>query len=328
MATESIVYVDPDAGGSGTGVDYTNAYTSLQVAQKAKAKNLTISDEIYIFLCRSSGGTADTTSVLIDSSWICDSTRYVVFRADNSDKAKKTGWNTSKYRLEVTDDECFNIISYTSIIYLRLEYLQYRRKRISVSWQSALDIAGGAAGSELRINSCFCSCEHNQVNGIRLRDADYSVYIYNTIISGTFNLALSTTASSMYLYNAIIEGAVTGVDISAGVTAELKNSAIFNNGNDINDGATSTIDYNATDDGDGTHVIAPLDSDWANEFSDYANGDFTLIAGGNCEDGGTDNPGSGLYTTDIDGDNYTTPWSVGVDEYLAVVLSFVQVIII
>ena len=48
----------------------------------------------------------------------------------------------------------------------------------------------------------------------------------------------------------------------------------------------STIDYCASDDGDGTNAVSPSGSDWANEFVDYANGDFTLLYTGNLYDAG------------------------------------------
>ena len=78
-------------------------------------------------------------------------------------------------------------------------------------------------------------------------------------------------------------------------------------------GGGTTVDYCASDDGDGTNAVAPSGANWANEFSNAAGGDFTLVAGGNCEGGGTDDPGSGLYSNDMDGDAYTSPWSIGVD---------------
>ena len=54
-----------------------------------------------------------------------------------------------------------------------------------------------------------------------------------------------------------------------------------------------------------------LDIDWTKELTDPDNGDFHLVAGGNCIGNGLVDPGIGLYSDDITETSRTTPWSIG-----------------
>lgn len=112
-------YVDPDAGGAGTGVDWANAYTSLEAWNNAQATDLTVDEDTHICNCRALSGTADSAYVEMDA-WTCNATYYVKIVGDNTSGKR----NTSAYRLEMDEDwnaafQCNNCD------YLVLENLQF-----------------------------------------------------------------------------------------------------------------------------------------------------------------------------------------------------------
>ena len=169
--------------------------------------------------------------------------------------------------------------------YVRTNYERHR----------GIDIGNGVGdGNKIYNTIVFASTEDSNTHwGINIDD---STDVYNCVVRGPYDIGIRGSEA-------------------VGDTVNVKNCAVFNCTDDISDGGagTFTIDYNASDDGDGTNAVSPSGADWANEYAGYATGNFTLTAGGNCEGGGTDDPGSGLYSTDIDGDSYTSTWSIGVD---------------
>ena len=69
--------------------------------------------------------------------------------------------------------------------------------------------------------------------------------------------------------------------MASGAACTIRNRAIFGCDDDISDAASSTIDYCATDDGDGTNSVdispgGTEATDWNAAFTDYANGDFSV----------------------------------------------------
>lgn len=319
MASTVTVYVDPDASGAGNGTSWANAYTSLDTAQDTEAKDLTSSDEIYVFLCRSSGGTADTVRVDLDTAWKCDTTRYIVFRANDGDQAIKTGWSATRYRLSVTDDYALVMANYGSNAHvLYIGGLQIESVYSSSTYKDAISSGAAVYGSYLNINQTRIRVNNNTYRGIRVSDADLTLDVLCTIVHGTSYRGISVNNNVTQIYNCCVTDAYyDGIHIEADATATVKNCAVFNNADDFDDAAASTIDYCASDDGDGTNAVAAFDGDWDNEFNDPTNGDFTLLNSGNCYQGGTDNPGAGLYTVDIEDDAFATPWDIGVDAYVA-----------
>jgi len=166
--------------------------------------------------------------------------------------------------------------------------------------------------------------------GIAWADAGSTVTIYNTVVSGFISASSPADtdfygcflySGTCYLYNCTLYGNSVGIEAGpfAGVDVTVTN-IISGNANDdfVCTLGTITIDYCASDDGDGTNPVAPSGGNWANEFVNAAGGNFALKAGGNCVNGGTDNPGSGLYLDDIIGTTRVTPWDIGAFEIAGV----------
>lgn len=87
------------------------------------------------------------------------------------------------------------------------------------------------------------------------------------------------------IYNNVVYNCVNyGVFISNDATATIKNNAVLDCGDDFFISGASTLDYNASDDGDGTNAVTP--ADWGDVFTDYPNFDFTLKTGSDLIDAG------------------------------------------
>jgi len=314
---EVIRYVDPDATGSGTGVDWTNAYTSLSAWEAAEQTNLVTDGDWHHVYCRSSSGTADTTGFVL-AGWTTDSTHNIVVEAADGDQAVKTGWDTSRYRLVGVDDRIADIQE----DYVTFRGLQFGFAYTSAGYEDIMRVRNQGVSNEILIDSCYfrTSSAGTTNQQIYAMTTNVNLIVVNTVmINGRMGVRVATDCS-ITLYNNVIYNCtsmgVYGND--TGATLYAKNNAVFDTPDDFDFAGTATIDHCASDDGDGTNSVAPSGSDWDNEYSDPANGDFTLLNTGNCYHGGATGPDTGLYTTDMEGDTYnTSAYSIGVDEYAA-----------
>jgi hypothetical protein len=324
---EVVRYVNTaSSGGDGT----TNAesganaaYASLSAWEAAEQTNLVSDgDWHHVYVSTGSGTAADTSTVNI-SGWTTGASNYILIEAADGDQAVKTSYDTNRYRLECTSS-CLTI----SEDYVRVDGVQIKLT-ISAGDAAAIIAGGGQitqTNSDIRVSNCRVLGDisgtaggrgiwwNENINGYG------NVSVWNTIVTG-FTGGSGTCAGvqtgfveTFDVYNSIVRGCASGFyENNSGFPFDnIINVASFVNTDDFNS-VTGTIDYCASDDGDGTNSVSPSGGDWDNEYTDSANGDFTLVASGNCEGGGTDDPGSGLYSTDMDGDSYSSPWSIGVD---------------
>jgi len=308
-------YIDPDVvGGLGNGTSWANAYSSMNAWEAAEQTDLVSDTNIHIVYCRASSGTADATSTTING-WTTGASNYILIEAADGDQAVKTGIDANRYRLAVTDGTCLFIYE----DYVRINKLQIQPLFSATSTYYGTDIANQTTNNDIRISNCYYDANGGTRYGIRIWDADANLKIWNTIFTvGNRGFLVGLSGADVEMYNSIVYGsAADGVEYQAGTTGVLKNNAIFNNNDDIDNAGTVTIDYVASDDGDGTNAVAASGGNWANEYNNVAGGDYTLLNGGNCYQGGADNPSSGLYTTDMEGDSYNGgAYSIGVDEYV------------
>ena len=293
----------------------STAYSSISGAFGAFPNPLT---EDVIVTCAATTGVVDTSAILFN---VTNSAFSVTIKAAAGHEAVVTGINTDKFRWVVTDDETL----YTLESNIYIENLQIIPTRSSGT-SYFLRIHSSAPTGIIQISGCYIQGSGGgggTIIGIDSGSDNVDLRVFNNIFadigdSGASNNGIKVTGGISKIYNNIIRNAYRGIATSAGTTNLIKNNAIFFSDNDIISGGTDTIDYCATDDGDGTNAVAPLDGDWTKEYTDPSNGDFTPVAGGNTADGGVNDPGSGLYSKGMDGVSYVTDsWSIGVVQYVA-----------
>jgi len=315
-------YVDPDADGEGDGTSWEDAYTSLSAWEAAEQQDLTDNggDTMTVY-CRSSAGTDDTTAFTIDT-WVTSATNYITIVGN--DFPSDGVFDDTKYVLSVTDD--FAICIYEN--YVRVQNIQVEVKNTSTNagygfWFN--NISSG--GSDIRIDSCILKGNAGgtgNMYGIASSDSDATINVFNTVIYGfdtSDGFGTYINGPTLNVYNSTIHSCSYGHRNQDG-TSNFKNCAVFNNGNDfITYGGTMNIDHCASDDGDGTNAqdFTAEATDWNKVFNGYASGDVSLkdYTTTPCAVGqGTDDPGGGLYSDDINGAARTSAWDIGAFEYV------------
>ena len=121
------------------------------------------------------------------------------------------------------------------------------------------------------------------------------------------------------VWNNTITESGTGINLISSTTRLVaKNNAVFNNTNDFNNCGSATLDYNASDDGDGTNAVALNENasgEWTASFTDYAAGDFSVKdASAPIYNVCNGDPSSGVYSDDITGFTRTGNWDMGAFE--------------
>lgn len=302
-----------------SGGDYTSLSAAI-LGEKDINADLTaggMDGILYIKIEGDWSGAPDTTLVSINY-FTTDATHYVSIYTDSANRAKASGWDTSRYILAVTDAIALSIAD----DYVRVDGLQIDQIYSSTAAQSGIYISSIVADNNYqRISNCrIRGTVNGDANGvgIRVNDVDSICDIWNCIVynhdgggifvdnGGVVNIWNCTVA---YINDDAIE-------LDTG-TITIKNCAVFDNVDDFQDDTgAATIDYCASDDGDGANGVAESGggSGWPNDFEGAATGDFRLKSGSNLVGAGVDNPSAGLFTNDIDGTT-RDDWDVGAYEY-------------
>lgn len=302
MATEVIKTIKSSGGD----------YTSVSAAEAGEQRNLVTADEIAVLECYSFQDTAGVTI----NGFTTDATRYLKIYTPTAERHDGK-WNSSKYRLEVSG---------TMGIAVRDEYVRIDGLQIQLTSSSGFNSAIvlqsiAAGGSDIRISNCIVAGVVSGTavsRGIYVGDADITIAkIWNCIvydfINGTNNCpGIGGYGGNVDIFNCTVYNCYRGI-LRQTDTVNVYNSAVFGNADDFN-GTFATIDYCASDDGDGTNAVTP--SDWDTVFEDITNRDFHLKSTDTDLIGaGTDDPGSGLFSDDIDAQARTSTWDIGADEF-------------
>lgn len=340
-------YVDVDAevGGDGTTNGLTGgtcAYKSLSIWEAARDADLTTGDGAsnYVVeraICGSAHAnhTADTTAVSI-KGWTTSANSYIDILTDASNRAG-TSWNTSKYRLEVTDAIALQLIE----DYVRVDGLQIATVSPTASTRYGVDLGGASAANEIRLSNLLVKGHGHATytqSGIHAGDVDYIVKAWNCIVYNiaaiTSNYAVYTSSSAAFsLYSSTLIGGNFG--IRAGGATVCKN--VYAGGSRTEDfyrvaGALAKVncaseDQSADDtsgaDETATNCVAaavPVNTD---TFVNVTAGsqDFALAADGlsPLKGAGVDTSGDSAplnFTTDIEGDTRDATWDIGADAWV------------
>lgn len=323
------VYVDPDATGTGSGVDWTNAYTSLSAAITGEATDLVTDETCMTIHCRASSGTADTTAIVLDDDvdWTTSATYYLTIQTDATDRHPGY-WDATRYRLDPSTGD-YSILS--ELPFLRIIGMQIE----AGDDKSAIRVNGaGTSGStqgEMYVESCILrgdlSASFNFDSGLRIDNDYFDVYASNNIVIGfddtslCYGLYLNGSYCNMYAYNNTIIDCYNGMEVETGHTdADLiaKNNVVF----DTTSGFTGTFaagtEYNAYDTGTdpGSNGVDISGDAGADLFYAFGSADYHLAASGSSLDGAGTNLSSDsdyAISTDIDGDTRSA-WSIGADD--------------
>jgi len=289
--------VDPD---NGPGTDYL----SLN-AWEAGEQTAYSDGDVAIADCRRTGSTDDTSDCYI-AGWTAGVEARIVGNLAYD-----------RYRLIQNTD-------YRHAI--RAEIATVSIYNLDISNSPSLGPVDGihtASGSTMltvercRIFECNRHGIVNNGNTVTIRNCE----IYdnaNTGVHSTWGFATPTTN----VYNCTISGNATGVDRQSG-TLTVTNSANFNNTTDWT--GTITATYCASDDyiaGSGNIQWISESVDWDTNFTDYANGDFSLKpTAPDLIDNGTDLSASGV-TDDIIGEarpTISSGWDIGAFHQIEVI---------
>lgn len=236
-------------------------------------------------------------------------------------------WSTSEYRIRASGTQQ-TFCTHSSTVYdVTLLNLQIEHNGSSTTNNTA--VACTSTSRTLKVGNCFVKmsgASTSQEIAVQMNASGGTLVAWNTIAQGVGTISTNSAArafslgsGSMSCYNCVAHNFQNGF---YGTNMVIKNSAVFDTADDFF--GTQTIDYCASDDGNGTNAQTSVT--WANEFEDHANGDFRLKAGTTkLKDTGVSDPGSGLYSTDIAGTTRTGLWDIGAFEWVPTGLSITSV---
>jgi len=302
--------VDPD---NGSGADYT----SLSAWEAAQQGDLTgVRNEIAVAKCRSTGGTADTTALVVNG-WTTSATQYIKIWTDPAETYRHNGtYQTgNKYRLIVSETK--TIATYVNN--LLIDGLQV------VNTSAATTSVGIESTSLLTISNCIFKCSGN-ASFVNMGINSYNTsYIFNTIIyncgthAATMGIGVPDGVNT-FIYNCTVVvtlAAATGYGIYNGTgTATIKNSYFAAGTSYVGATLTTSASSDASTGSVGLRSIAVNTTNFTNVTA--GSEDFHLPVGSALINVGTDTHAEGAplnFTTDIDGQTRTRTWDVGADEY-------------
>lgn len=314
-------YVDPNStGGDGTTNELTGgtaAYASLNAALTALAGTLT---EPLVIVCGCNGGSyvADTTAATV-TGFTTTEANYLEIKTDAASKASAS-WSSTKYRLEVSDGVCLLI----NDDWVRVTGLQIKVSSTTGDGRNGISITTvGTASFYLSGNFIHCArTSGTNVRGINIADSTATVYAWNNIVYGTGTPTVGIryyNQSASYGYNNTIVGFTNGMEAPTTGTVQVINNLFSGNtnastgagafaaGSGYNATNLATLNYTVTGGSTGDRLDQTFSFEGAADFHLTAND-----AG--ARNYGLTNPGSGLFTDDIDGTTRSAPWDIGADE--------------
>ncbi|GAI86280.1 unnamed protein product, partial [marine sediment metagenome] len=322
---------DPsNAGGTENGTSWATAYGSLNSAEAAENVDLSGSGGlgIYTFHCKDGDESSpDTVDITISGWGTTSAVNYVEILGGYASGETGTpgtpegfsGYSSDHYRIELTggvNQVALEIETDFTVI----EKIQI--KLIGGITFNAMGIRFETGSNDgLTINKCILwGTETGTAGDYNAIKSLYTVKVTNTLIFGNWDtcvLVESFNGGSSTLTNCTIDGGVTD-NVYAGNNHGLVclNCASFNSGDDWNDNTSGTFTLTtcADDDGDSTQTLNSTDN-YAAEFTDQPNGDYSIAGAGSVlDENGTD---AGAPSDDIKDVSRTSPYDIGAFEYEA-----------
>lgn len=294
-------------------------YTSLEACMNANEQNLVAVDKYFDVEIDGNWSSADTTACTIHL-YTTDATRYInIYTTTAARHLGKITGTISEYRLSssgwnVTLLNILNgFVTVTGLVF----------DRTGGGGDSYDMFVGDSGSSTATIKIISCIGKGSPANNFRSHDCK-TLFIncisYNAAFSG-FNLNDNYGVSGCYNCTAIDndKGFVTNYASSnqfyTNCLSHSNTTADFSQ----NGGRTLVCNYCSSSDataddwgGVGNRVSQTF------TFIDEVNDNFHLASNdAGARDYGQTNPGSGLFTDDIDGQTRSGTWDIGADEYVA-----------
>lgn len=311
--TTNIFTVKPGGGG-----DYASlsAWESARAAAHAGSSyNLVTDDCVEIASCY--GGT-DTTPVSFHN-WATDAGHFLQIETPTSERHSGK-WDASKYNLNVADAQLFNCpIDYTKFIGIQFG-LSSQTKYIEMVYMS---------GHTQELSFCIVrGMNSSQIT--RGMSVIYGIKLWNCLFydigANVSSVAVQNHGDSQFYSCTFIGGGIQTINFNdVGSTCVAKNCYAGGASSHTLTGGGSTVTMVtcATSDTDGSVGLQNIPISTANFVNCTAGGasqDYHLVGGSSLIGTGTDTSGDASpfnFTTDIDGQTRTVPWSVGADQYIA-----------
>ncbi len=259
---------------------------------------------IAVATCRSTGGSADTTTVTIDG-WTTDSDNYIKVWTDPDERYRHDGkWDDNKYRLASSEAKINVYESYTKIKYLQV----YNSSGAPHSWPIYL-----RQGHEVEVSNCFLKkgSSSNTTAVIYVRYQSNNRVINNIGLSdgglthdwGRLFRSVGGSGNEFYNNTAIT---INGTSTAGFQNRENDNNIYKNNisiGNDKDFHSTETLtsepSHNISSDETAFGSNSLTNQEPEDIFVDHQNGDYRLKSDSPATDAGTDL--SSDFTDDIRG---------------------------
>jgi hypothetical protein len=315
------------AGGDGTTngtAGATRAYASLAEWEAARQASLSDVEE-----CICEGTAADTAAVDIDG-WTTTASFYIDVKAVAGAGRHSGVWSASHYRLTVASD--FGGALTLREAYARFTGLQVENTSGDGSYCMRFIAAATAANSFHLVESCILRDADgaSPANRAGLYAADGTLDVRNTVSYGNggagFYVDLGDGVSLAATFRNCVAANNTGAGFhcqTASGTQTLQNC--YSGGNT---GADISTNWDVrttcrTEDGSQSSTTAAYSTSSGCYFTNITPGseDFHIGSSSELLAIGTDL--SATFTTDIDGQTRSSPWSVGVDHIGAAVRKFI-----
>lgn len=345
MATEAIRYVDPNAASGGNGTEQTLsggtcAYQSINAWEAARQRDLTSGDEIETAICSSNldagGGSVDAVVVNI-SGWTTSSTDYIQIKANSSHGGK---WNDNIYRNVSTDGSNANIrITEENVRVIGIQ-IWHNPSSQTANYGTLWFNGVAAATHDIRVSKCIIRGNPTFDDAyIICGYTDYSsssrsgqCRIWNCIFYDFQNPSNAARAIWNYngtnaiahdIYNNTFQNNKEAINITSNPNLhQIINNLFKSNTTDIGaSGVEAGSGYNATNNSTLTYTVSGgATNDRVSQtfsFVDEDNDDFHLQSDdGGARNFGLDDPSSGIYSDDVDGQTRVSTWDIGADEYV------------
>ena len=333
MATEKIVYVNPNSSGGDGSTDATSgasaAYASLDAAILAQqsANSDLVSAGIWLNI-KCGGSAADTARINNGGGFTTDSDHYIQVICEG-DQAASPLWSTSKYRYSVSHNG--TAMTLNAVDNIRFVNVQIENTNAGSS-VSGMSFVSNNTSNDYRFIGCYIRNPNSTGNGTGVAHFQGGAvgtkldYFINNIFEGWnvgYNVADRATSA---LYTNTLVSCNTGSHID-GVAGNhnLTNNLYYNCGIDIFgfDAARDTATYNATSNSTLGDDVTGTGNRVSQTFSFLTAGDYHLASGDTGAKGfGTDLSADAIYPFNYDIENAIRngTWDIGCSQTIATLL--------